>query len=83
MTQKLILDVLEVRGQRSSTEVAEVLGCSKKLAKKALAGLNVMGKIQSKPHSRQNGWVWSLYGMDKHSLNYKIITRKWDADLTK
>ena len=82
LVKKAIIETLKERNDQSTTSIVRNTKLDKRLINAGISDLRREGVIKASPHKngRNNGHTWGL-ARDKDSIEYKMMTRKWDLNL--
>ena len=80
--KKAIIETLKERNDQSTTSIVRNTKLDKRLINAGISDLRREGVIKASPHKngRNNGHTWGL-ARDKDSIEYRMITRKWDSNI--
>ena len=79
--KKAIIETLKERNDQSTTSIVRNTKLDKRLINAGISDLRREGVIKASPHKngRNNGHTWGL-ARDKDSIEYKMMTKKWDLN---
>ena len=82
LVKKAIIETLKERNDQSTTSIVRNTKLDKRLINAGISDLRREGVIKASPHKngRNNGHTWGL-ARDKDSIEYRMMTRKWDLNL--
>ena len=80
--KKAIIETLKERNDQSTTSIVRNTKLDKRLINAGISDLRREGVIKASPHKngRNNGHTWGL-ARDKDSIEYKMMTKKWDLNI--
>lgn len=80
--KKAIIETLKERNDQSTTSIVRNTKLDKRLINAGISDLRREGVIKASPHKngRNNGHTWGL-ARDKDSIEYRMMTRKWDLNI--
>ena len=80
--KKAIIETLKERNDQSTTSNVRNTKLDKRLINAGISDLRREGVIKASPHKngRNNGHTWGL-ARDKDSIEYKMMTKKWDLNI--
>ena len=79
--KKAIIETLKERNDQSTTSIVRNTKLDKRLINAGISDLRREGVIKASPHKngRNNGHTWGL-ARDKNSIEYRMMTKKWDLN---
>lgn len=82
LVKKAIIETLKERNDQSTTSIVRNTKLDKRLINAGISDLRREGVIKASPHKngRNNGHTWGL-ARDKDSIEYKMMTKKWDLNI--
>ena len=82
LVKKAIIETLKERNNQSTTSIVRNTKLDKRLINAGISDLRREGVIKASPHKngRNNGHTWGL-ARDKDSIEYKMLTKKWDLNI--
>ena len=78
----MIVMSLKESNHQSTTSIVRNTKLDKRLINAGISDLRREGVIKASPHKngRNNGHTWGL-ARDKDSIEYKMMTKKWDLNI--
>jgi len=82
LVKKAIIETLKERNDQSTTSIVRNTKLDKRLINAGISDLRREGVIKASPHKngRNNGHTWGL-ARDKDSIEYRMMTKKWDLNI--